>query len=50
LHLDSDSLRSNGIRTVFFTAAAPGTATIFSTVGIHTGLQVPQWSAVVVIH
>ena len=50
LQLDSDTLHPDGTRSAFYTATTAGTATIFSTVDIHTGLEIPQWSAVVVIH
>jgi hypothetical protein len=49
LRLASDTLLRNGGRTAYYSAVRVGTVTISSTVDIRTGLEVPEWSGLVMV-
>jgi hypothetical protein len=49
LRLVSDVVLSDGTRTAYFTAIRTGTATVSSTVRIHTQVAVPEWVGLVIV-
>ena len=49
LRLVSDSLLTDGTRVAYYVALRTGTATVTSTVSLHTDVLVPEWSALVII-